>query len=306
MTYKTSRFAAVFACLVLATVWLASCSTEPQTYLMRSNYSPVGTTWEYTLTNQRAGSVFVDDVFQNEFETKAEASIKFETKKINPDGSWLLQEDNLWSWDEPVNDSGKVTRKTRKYSYLLTTTPQERITDIKVLEGPSYPGRLKYIESYYKQMIPVYPDQPVKVGDTWTQKTPIVLPDSSEYTGINVLTIKGTARKNDYDCLIIESKAKGALPVFDNPETEVVGWGVDWVESNELLYFAINEGIIVHSESKSRLVIERESTRTIKCSKNDKGEMIDLPEKDWTTKTEKIRQEMEETSTYSLKKLERQ
>lgn len=305
MTIKTSRFAAVSACIVIAALTLTACSTDPETYLLRSNYSPEGLSIEYSLTNQRAGSVFVDDEFKNEFETKAEASITFVTKKVNPDGTWLIRQDNLWSWDEPVDDSGKVTRKTRKLSYLMTITDQEKIVDFDILEGPDYPGRRKYIDSYYKQTLPRYPDDPVKIGDSWTQKTPVVLPDSSEYTGVNVLTIKGTTRKNGYNCLIIESKAKAAIPVFDNPETETNGWGVDWIESNELMYYAIDEGIIVHSESKAHETLQRNYNKQVKTKKDANGKEIDLPESEWTTRVEKVRQEMDETSTYTLKNLER-
>lgn len=306
MTYKTSRTAAGIACLTLAVIVLTSCSTEPQTYLMRSDYSPEGMTVKYVLSNQRAGSVFVGDVFKNDFETQATAEITFLTQEALDDSTWLIKEENIWSWDEPVNDSGKVTRKTRKLAYLLTVNSREKILNVEVLDGSNTPGRLKYIESYYTQTMPVFPEEPVEVGYSWTQKTPVTLPDSSSFTGVNVFTVKGTARKKGYNCLIIESKAKAALPVFDNPETEMVGWGVDWIESNELQYFAIDEGIVVHSESKSRLIVEREYTKIVKQKKNDDGELIDIPEKDWYPKEEKIRQEIEETSTYTLENLSRE
>ncbi len=300
MTNKPSRIAAIIWGLSALLLLLPSCSTDPVTYTLRLNSGPEGHTLHYSLINQRAGSVFIDDEWKDDFESKSEAKIVFFTEKVNSDGTCLIKEENVWSWDEKANDSAKVVRKTNKLTYLLTITDRNEILNFSVLDGRTDASRMKYIESYYKQMMTVFPEEAVRVGHSWKREIPIELPDSTIFTGFSEHTIKGTARKKGYDCIILESKTKAALPAFDNPETEVVGWGVDWIEANELIYFCVDSGIVIHSESKSRIIRERHTDRIKKVMMDDKGEKIKLPEDKWEAFVENYREEFEETVTYTL------
>ena len=299
MTHKPSRNTVIILlCAAILAVILSSCSTEPASYLLRIKHEPAQSKLTYNLTNHRAGTMFKNGERTDDFETQSECKISFLTEEILPDSAYILREENLWSWDEPVNDSGKVSRKNRKLVYLLHISNRGKVSDFEVIEGRKDSSSLIYIKSYYEQILTVFPEKPVAVGGSWTQSASVPLPDSTVYESLFEYTLKGTAQKNGHQCVIIESKGKAALPAFNNPETEMISSGVDWIEVNEIMYFDYDEGIVIQSESKSRLTIERAYSYIKKADKDKDGNEIKIPEKDWKQVNETVRQEMEETSTY--------
>ncbi|MCK5125433.1 MAG: hypothetical protein KAR42_04195 [candidate division Zixibacteria bacterium] len=304
MTTKTSlTTAGVLILTVIMAVIFTACVADPEVYLIRAKYGPEGSVLRYSMQNHRVGSAFINDEFQKEFETNSEAKITFTTKEVFEDGSARLHEENIWSWDEPANDSGKVSRKTKKMNYLIHFSPRNRMLDLEIMDGRKDEARLLYLKSYFEQMFTVFPEEEVPVGFNWTQSTDVTLPDSTVHKSKTDYTIKGTTQKNGYFCAIIEGKGKSALPVYDNPETETVSWGIDRIEVNEIIYFAIDEGIVVLSESKSRIIIEREYYYYKKTEKDKDGKEAKLPEKDWTRVEETLRQEIDETSKFVLEKI---
>ncbi len=242
--------------LALIVFFGLSCTKQPTTYKLEVKYAPAGKILEYKLESHRVGSAFKNGELVENFDTKVEGDIIYTTQKVLPDGNCLILEENVWSWDEPVDDSGQVKRITRDYAYKYEIAPTGKMTDLKMLGEPSQPWE-DYVKSFVEQGMPIFPEEPVSAGYQWVQKASVTLPDSQIYEAITTYTIKGTANKDGYDCVIIDYKGNLAIPLFKDPNDSLSASGVDWIEVNGLLYFAIDGGMAVNSEERRRVVSER-------------------------------------------------
>jgi hypothetical protein len=240
---------------IVFTLALISCTEKPTRLLLRVNYEPVGKVLKYSLALQRAGAAYKNDEFVKDIDKKLEAEITYTTKKIFPDGSAAVLEENKWSWDE-VTDSGRVKRKSAEYAYDLRIAPNGRIIDFKMLGDICRPWE-NYARNYYEQGVPVFPDSTIQIGYSWTQNAKIELSDGDTTEVSAVYKVKGTTRKMGHNCAIIEYRGNLILPLFPDPDDSTAAWGVDRIEMNGILYFAHKEGISVSSEERRRVICER-------------------------------------------------
>ena len=94
---------------------------------------------------------------------KMEADIVYTTQDLIDNNIAVVLEENRWSWDEPVNDSGQVRRITREYAYRLQVAPSGKVLDFKML-GDYSPTWENYARNYYEQGIPVFPEEEIPIG----------------------------------------------------------------------------------------------------------------------------------------------
>ncbi len=240
---------------IISILTVISCTQKPTLLLLRVNYEPVGKILKYSLELQRVGTAYKNDEFVKDIDKKLEAEITYTTKKIFPDGSAAVIEENKWSWDE-VTDSGQVKRKTTEYAYDLRIAPNGRIIDFKMLGDICRPWE-NYAGNYYEQGVPVFPDSAIPIGYSWTQNAEIEIPDGDTTEVSAIYKVKGTTRKMGYNCAIIEYSGNLVLPLFPDPDDSTAAWGVDRIEMNGILYFAYKEGISVSSEERRRVICER-------------------------------------------------
>jgi hypothetical protein len=237
-----------------------SCSNQPTTFKLTVNHAPVGKVIEYKLESHRVGSAYKNDELVEDFDVKVEGDIIYTTQKMLGGGDAIVLEENVWSWDEPVDDSGQVKRITKDYAYKFQISSTGKVTDLKML-GKSSQVWEDYVREYTNQGMPNFPDQKISAGHSWTQTASVTLPDSEVVEVSTQYTIKGTASKDGYECAIIEYKGNLVLPIFPDPVDSLSPTGVDRIELNGILYFSIEAGMAVNSEERRRVVTERSFTK---------------------------------------------
>jgi hypothetical protein len=233
-----------------------SCSNETTSFKLVTKYEPSGKNIKYKLESHRVGSAYKNNELVEDFDVKVEGDIAYTTQKVLPDGNCILLEENVWSWDEPEDDSGQVKRITKDYAYKYQISPAGKMTELKMVSKPSKQWE-DYVRSFVDQGMPIFPGEEVTAGYQWIQNTPVDLPDSQQFEAIVTYTVKGTAQKDGYHCAIIEYKGNLAIPLFQEPDDTLSASGVDWIELNGILYFAIEAGIGINSEERRRVVSER-------------------------------------------------
>jgi len=248
--------AAMGILLTTLSVFSISCSNEPTSFKLRAKYDTPGKVIEYKLNSHRVGSAYQNEEMIEDFDIKVEGDMIYTTQKVLPNGNAMILEENVWSWDEPVDDSGQVKRITREYAYKYQMTPSGKIIDLNML-GEHAQNWEDYVRSHTDQGMPFFPDEGVTAGYSWTQTSSVTLPDSEIVEVQTTYTVKGTANKQGYYCAIIDYKGKLALPLFPDPEKTGSTHGVDLIEMNGILYFAIEEGIPINSEERRRVISKR-------------------------------------------------
>ena len=104
-----------------------------------------------------------------------------------------------------------------------------------------------YLNDFYEQNSPVFPEELVAPGYTWTQTGNIILQDSSIATSTTGFKVVSYVRESGYDCLVIEYAGDLVIPIFPNPSDSTNLSGIDRIKSKGVLYFAYNEGLIILS-----------------------------------------------------------
>jgi hypothetical protein len=234
-----------------------SCSNQPITFQLSHNREPVGKKVQYRLEAQRVGTIYKNDELDHEIDLQIEADIIYSTKDILPNGNAIVLEENRWSYDVPADDSGKVKRKTKEYTYSLHVAPNGKVLEFEMV-GDNSPTWERYSRSFYEQGVPVFPDEEITIGYTWTQKATVTLPNNETAQAGTTYRVKGTAKKMGYDCAIIEYKGNLVLPIFPNPKDSISIQGVDMIEMSGILYFGYDVGMSVGSEESRRVVSERQ------------------------------------------------
>jgi hypothetical protein len=97
-------------------------------------------------------------------------------RDVTPRGNYLL----AWTFHVPVDTTVAHTAADLPDHIQLTVeiTPQGRILSIGGVETarPLF-GEIDF-QSYFEQSQPVFPDRPLKLGDSWTQEVKVVSPRS--------------------------------------------------------------------------------------------------------------------------------
>ncbi len=233
-----------------------SCSNQPTEFKLEAKYGPVGKIIQYKLDSHRVGTAYNNGEVVEEFDVKVEGDITYTAQKVLPDGYTLVLEENEWSWDEAVDDTGKVKRVTKDYAYKYEVSTTSKMRSLKMLGKPSQTWE-DYVRSFTEQGMPVFPEEKISAGYQWTQTVMVDLPDSQTYEAKAVYIVKGIAHKQGYECAIIEYQASLALPLFPNPSDSMSQSGVDWIEMNGIMYFAIEAGLAINIEERRRVVSER-------------------------------------------------
>ena len=252
--------AAGSALLTILVVMFASCSTTPTTFQLQVNYAPVGKIIKYTQESHRVGVIYKNEQKVKEVDLKIQGEITYTTQEILPGGDAVITEKNRWNWDEPAGDSGQVKRITKDYTYQVRISPSGKVADLKMVDASS-PAWEDYIRLYCEQGMPVFPDQKISPGYSWTQSMSVTLVDSSSANAATTYRVKGVARKMGYDCAIIEYTGNLALPIFLDPADTLKLTGIDRIEMSGIMYFAIETGIAINSEEKRRVISERTYTK---------------------------------------------
>lgn len=273
MTVKSPPPHVTLCIFLLAAAVIAglSCSSEPQTILLRMKYGSPGSSASYKFSANEVGKVYTDTGAAREFDIKVEGDIVYNTQDTMPGGGAIILEKNRWSWDEPADDSGQVKRVTREYAYKVEMLANGKIVNLDMLDKPSQQSE-DYVRNFAQQANPVFPDQKVAPGYSWMQTVPIQIVGGAIDTSKMTFKVKGLARKMGYECAVLEYSGNLVLPIFPNPDDTVAISGIDRIDISGITYFAIDEGILVTSDERRRTDRERKYI-SAKGEKNRRSEI---------------------------------
>lgn len=246
----------IFACCALIVISGLSCTHQPTEFKLEVKFGPVGKIIKYKLESHRVGNSFKNGEAVEDFDVKVEGDIAYTAQEVFPDGYTVVLEENEWSWDEAVKDSGQVKRVTKDYAYKYEVSPSNKVRNLKMLGKPSQAWE-DYVKSFIEQGLPVFPEEKIAAGHQWTQVVEVNLPDGENSEVATTYIFKGIAHKQDYECAIIEYKGNLAVPLFPDPADSMSQSGVDRIEMNGIMYFAIEAGLSVNIEERRRVVSER-------------------------------------------------
>jgi len=147
----------------------------------------------------------------------------------------------------------------RVVQYIEFLRPNGQLVDID-FESERKTSQPAYIKQYYEQAFPVFPSQSVTVGHTWTQTTRVTLPEgpvdaSTKYT------VKSLVRERGYNCAVVEYAGLCVIPLEPSkPDTTMCSHlvsGVDRINTDGVMYFAYEDGFVVHERERWRLTGDR-------------------------------------------------
>jgi|WetSurMetagenome_2_1015567.scaffolds.fasta_scaffold163443_2 hypothetical protein len=263
-----SRLTAAAIPVILVLVVSSSCSRAPETFTLRNLYTPVGKSLTYKFALKRVGSATVDSTSTQAIDNKMDGVVIYTFVDTLPGGIGLVREDNHWTWIEKTADSGKTAPKSQDYAYTMKYAGNGKLLDLKVVDGSS-PTWDKYVRNFYEQGTPVFPDTPITVGYSWTQTYPVVLADNKTDTAETIYRVKGRAQKLGYDCAIIEYRGNLVLPIILDPADTTATQGLDRIDLNGIMYFAIKNGMAISSDERRRLNTHRSFMKAGKLVRRD-------------------------------------
>ncbi len=141
-------------------------------------------------------------------------------------------------------------------------------------------GGKQSIKSFFRNVLPDLPDQPIKVGDSWTKL------DTSDVSqaGLHIQVISETRNTVEsveqvmgYDCLKIASKSKGTM----EGEGQQMGADLNFegeLEGSGIWYFAFKEGLFVKSNlegfMEGTIVVSGPANMTMPINQESRSEVV--------------------------------
>lgn len=147
----------------------------------------------------------------------------------------------------------------------LEITPQGRIIDVSGVETarPLY-GDIDF-QSYFEQSQPVFPERPLKVGDSWTQEVKVVSPESEPVVTSSTYVLESLIQEADRELAVIRYEGDIYLPVrYPSPADSVAAGEGDRTTSIEerirvrgKIYFDHAAGVMHRVEARAEATFTR-------------------------------------------------
>ena len=254
----------ILALAVLLT--LTVCQRRTDTVTLRLLQEPGVLTTHLQLSR---GSVRVtrnDSLISNQY-GEAQTRIEYLVLSVDPSDSvarvavTLTAAEMNQENDDTASQAADSTEPMKHVvEYVEYLRPNGQLIDID-FESERKSARPEYIKQYYEQAFPVFPSQPVTVGYTWTQTTKVKLAEgpvdaSTKYT------VKSLVREQGYNCAVVEYNGLCVIPLEPTPPDDTVSCarlinGVDRINADGVMYFAYEEGFVVHEREHWRLTGNR-------------------------------------------------
>ena len=250
------------ACLIalMVAVALFGCIQGNKKISLRYKFEP-GQKLTYEQVFKRSIQVIEGDSTVKDYSKEISAGIIQEITEIHEDGSATMIEIDTWEYEEPSKeDSTKMEKHEDERELTLHVQPNGRVIDIKFSEEESQRS-IAYIKNFYEQGMPVFPDNEVTPGYSWTQAINVMLPDGAMEASSTYL-VRSLVREGGYDCAVIECNGNLIIPIETDPEDSTMRTGVDHIQTTGKLYFAYKEGIVVLQRERwvidgNRSIIEK-------------------------------------------------
>lgn len=146
----------------------------------------------------------------------------------------------------------------------LEITPQGRIIDFAGVETarPLY-GDIDF-QSYFEQSQPVFPERPLKVGDSWSQEVKVVSPESEPVVTSSTYVLESLVQEAGRELAVIRYEGDIYLPVrYPSPADSVAGDGNRTTSIEERIrvrgkiYFDHAAGVMHRVEARAEATFTR-------------------------------------------------
>jgi len=140
-------------------------------------------------------------------------------------------------------------------------------------------GGKQNVRSFFRSIVPDLPKNPIKIGETWTDKDTTTMKQSGMDININVESINTLEAKEtvaDIECFKITTKSKGTL----DGEGQQMGMDLTFegdLEGKSTWYFAYKKGIFVKSSSENfmegTIAVSGQTNMTMPITQETKAEV---------------------------------
>jgi hypothetical protein len=121
-------------------------------------------------------------------------------------------------------------------------------------------------KNYYEQAAPVFPDQPVGEGYSWSQTTRLIVKEEGTTNVETRYKVRSFVREAGYDCAVIDFEGDMVLPFRSTKSDETLVVGLEKIKAKGVIYFGYLIGTIIKQEETYDFRSEGE------CIKNGKSE----------------------------------
>lgn len=255
---KTVRFATLLGLLLV--IFTFGCESGKKRVNIRYKFKP-DMTLKYEQTSK--GSVRVvagDSVIQDSY-NDITTTLTWKVEEITDDQTAkIVETKEFHSRMLDRRDSSLTDTVEPGAGFTLYIKPNGKLVDI-IPAAEEMQGVASYIQKYFEQGAPMFPDDDVDQGYSWNQSSTIVLPDGPIEANTK-FTVKSFARHHGYDCVVIAYEGNLAIPLepYEYKDHKTLD-GYDLVQSTGHQYFAYKEGFIV--ENLERYVVDGQRKRVM-------------------------------------------
>ncbi|SYZ74058.1 hypothetical protein TRIP_C60328 [Candidatus Zixiibacteriota bacterium] len=162
---------------------------------------------------------------------------------------------------------------SRKDSELAKADPRQEEWSLEYLMAPNgkvlelYPSDslstelVTFYKNYYEQALPVFPQNPVSEGYSWSQSVKLIVKNEGTTRAETTYRVRALVREAGYDCAVIEYQGNLVLPFRGTDKEGALVIKLERINSDGKIYFAYREGMIVRQEET--YTIESEGTRSL-------------------------------------------
>lgn len=263
---KASACGTLRLVVLVATAVAAACGGEPAETRVRLRLSyDIGDTlhYDYTATGTVIGpdsapsSGTVTESYERHMRVDEVAT------DVTPRGHYLL----AWTYHLPP-DTGQAGKAEAgmptEFTVNVEITPQGRIVDVRNVETakPLF-GDLNF-RTYLEQTQPVFPDRPLKVGDSWTQEVKVLSPEAEPVVTSSTYILESLRQEESEPTAVIAFDGDVYLPVVyesENGEEEGLRSVEERVGVRGRMFFAHERGMIRRVESTAEATLTKVSFR---------------------------------------------
>jgi hypothetical protein len=228
---------------------MGSCSQQQKTVLLRFKHEP-GLSESFEWSAKRHWKKMQGDSLINEGTYVVEATIDREVRRVLPDSTGEIVQNSTWIILRPSEDDSLVTDTvTGDRTLTFYTKPDGRLVDIEFPEDFGKEIDTSYYRTFYEQAATVFPNRPVKQGETWTHRSMVLLKDE-QVEAFTDYTLRSFAREKGFDCAVIDFEGEMVVPINQSPDDTTKRHGVDRTKITGMMYFAYTEGTIISSRER--------------------------------------------------------
>ncbi len=240
------------ACLVLSCV--LGCGTSTPTYKLQFKYTP-GSVYSYQQVSKGTVVARERDSVTTDRETAVTSNINFTVRRVVDDTTWEIQQktESVYHTKNRI-DSTESDTTTSSPDLMIYIAPSGRIVDCEYAEKESG-DNAAYMREYFRQGTPVFPDQPVPIGYSWTQSYDVTV-NGSPMQVATTYTIGPCETKQGKDCVALAYSGKMVIPFEASPSDSLKRHGVDRLSNDGVMYHSVKEGMTV--AQTERWVLEGE------------------------------------------------